>query len=109
VLKTFFLLMALHPKIQRRARQEIDAVLGVGGMATHNDRSSLPYVDAMIKEITRWGPVAPLGMPDPTKLNRGYGVDGLSFLLPGLSHCVTRDDYYDGYLIPKDSRVIGNI
>lgn len=57
---TFFLIMALHPEIQERAREEIDRVLG-GNMARHEDRTSLPYVNAMIKEIMRWGPVAPLG------------------------------------------------
>jgi cytochrome P450 len=57
---TFFLLMARHPEIQERAREEIDSVLG-GNMATHDDCSSMPYVNAMIKEILRWGPVAPLG------------------------------------------------
>ncbi|KAF5363575.1 hypothetical protein D9756_000137 [Leucocoprinus leucothites] len=60
IITTFFFLMARHPEIQARARQEIDLVLG-GNMATHDDQPSLPYVNAMIKEIMRWGPVIPLG------------------------------------------------
>ncbi|KAF5363577.1 hypothetical protein D9756_000139 [Leucocoprinus leucothites] len=86
VMTTFFLLMARHPDIQEQARKEIDSVLG-GDMATHNDRTSLPYVNAMIKEVLRWGPVAPLGVP----------------------HQVTQDDYYNGYLIPKNTRIVANI
>lgn len=58
--------MALHPDVQNRAREEIDRVLG-GNMVTHEDRPSLPYVNAMIKEIMRWGPVAPLGQPHHMK------------------------------------------
>jgi cytochrome P450 len=60
VMVTFFFLMTHHSEIQERAREEIDSVLG-GNMATHDDRPSLPYVNAMIKEILRWGPVVPLG------------------------------------------------
>jgi hypothetical protein len=60
IMTTFFYLMACHPDIQQRARDEIDSVLG-GEMAIHQHRSSLPYVNAMIKEIMRWGPVVPLG------------------------------------------------
>ncbi|KAJ3561807.1 hypothetical protein NP233_g9969 [Leucocoprinus birnbaumii] len=86
VMTTFFLLMARHPEIQQRAREEVDTVLG-GNMATHSDQASLPYINAVIKEVLRWGPVVPLGIP----------------------HQVTEDDFYDGYLIPKDTRIISNI
>jgi cytochrome P450 len=60
---TFFFLMARHPKSQERAREEIDSVLG-GNIATHDDRSSMPYMNALIKEVMRSGPVAPLGEPN---------------------------------------------
>jgi cytochrome P450 len=52
--------MALHPEVQERAREEIDRVVG-DRMATHQDKASLPYVNAVIKETTRWGCIAPLG------------------------------------------------
>ena len=61
ILTTFFFLMARHPGAQERARKEIDQVLQ-GDMVTHEHQASLPYVKAMIKEVMRWGPVAPLGM-----------------------------------------------
>ena len=60
VMTTFFLLMTLHPDIQKRAQKEVDRVMG-GTMVTPDDTSSLPLVNAVIKEIKRWGPVAPLG------------------------------------------------
>ncbi|KAF9448958.1 cytochrome P450 [Macrolepiota fuliginosa MF-IS2] len=86
ILTTFFFLMALHPSIQKCAREEIDRVLG-SNVVAHEDRPSLPYVNAMIKEIMRWGPVAPLAIP----------------------HQVIEDDYFDGYYIPKGARVMANV
>ena len=62
VLTTFFLLMALYPDVQKAARAEIDGVAGVGGMVALQDRATMPYVNALIKEIMRWGPVAPICM-----------------------------------------------
>lgn len=53
--------MTLHPIIQAQAQEEIDPVVGVGRLPTLTDRDSLPYVDALIKEVYRWNPVLPLG------------------------------------------------
>lgn len=52
--------MALHPVVQERAQEEISLVVG-DRLATPHDMLSLPYVNAVIKETTRWGCVAPLG------------------------------------------------
>jgi len=84
---TFFLLMSLHPDIQKKAQAEIDQVVGRHRLPNLDDRSSLPYVNAVIKEILRYAPVAPLG----------------------LRHRVIEDDVYEGYLIPKGTIVIANI
>ncbi|KAH9022460.1 cytochrome P450, partial [Lactarius hengduanensis] len=46
-LQTFFLAMALYPEVQHAAHAEIDA-------------DKLPYVSAVLKEVLRWHPVAPL-------------------------------------------------
>lgn len=83
---TFFLLMALYPDVQKRAREEIDRIVG-DNMVSHRNKMSMPYVNAMITEIIRWGPAVPLALP----------------------HSVTQDDYHNGYFIPKDSKVIANV
>jgi cytochrome P450 len=60
---TFFLAMALHPDIMRKAQYELDAVTGRDRLPTFEDRPRLPFVDAVCKEVSRWRPVIPLGMP----------------------------------------------
>ncbi|KAF8884181.1 cytochrome P450 [Infundibulicybe gibba] len=84
--QTFFLAMAMHPEVQRKAQAEIDAVIGPGRLPEFADRESLPYVNALIKETMRWNNVLPLS----------------------IVHASTEDDEYDGYFIPKGAIVIGN-
>jgi cytochrome P450 len=67
-LRTFFLAMVLHPDAQRRAQMEIDNVVGTDRLPDFRDEKSLPYVSALIKEVLRWHPVAPIGTPLPHSL-----------------------------------------
>ena len=55
------LALANHPEVQRKAQQELDAVVGSDRLPTIADRSSLPYVHAIVKELGRWYNAAPLG------------------------------------------------
>lgn len=84
---TFFLAMALNPEVQQKAQDEIDRVIGTSQLPTLADRDRLPYVNAVVKEVFRWHPVVPMGIP----------------------HMSTADDMYDGYYIPKGSLLMPNI
>lgn len=84
---TFFLAMTLYPEVQKRAQQELDAVLGAGRLPTLDDREQLPYTRALVSEVFRWNPIGPLGVP----------------------HVSTEDDEYRGYFLPKGSIFIANI
>jgi cytochrome P450 len=53
--------MVLHPDAQRKAQMEIDNVVGVDRLPNFGDEMSLPYVSALVKEVMRWHPVAPIG------------------------------------------------
>ncbi|KAH9898437.1 cytochrome P450 [Cubamyces lactineus] len=86
-LQTFFLAMALHPDVQRKAQAELDAVVGLMRLPDFEDQRSLPYIEAIVKECLRWQNVFTLGLP----------------------HRLMQDDEYDGYYIPKGSIVLGNI
>ncbi|OQE44817.1 hypothetical protein PENCOP_c002G06270 [Penicillium coprophilum] len=86
VLSTFFLVMAQFPDVQRHAQAELDLVVG-SRLPTMNDRPNLPYADALMKEVMRWHPVAPLGVP----------------------HMSTEEDEYCGYRIPKGAVLVPNI
>ncbi|KIM35566.1 hypothetical protein M413DRAFT_79273 [Hebeloma cylindrosporum] len=84
-LGTFFLAMVCYPEVQKKAQKELDEVLN-GRLPEHDDIASLPYLSALVKEIYRWKPVTPLGVP----------------------HLTISDDLYNGYHIPANSIVIPN-
>ena len=60
-LMVFVLAMVLYPDVQRRAQAEIELVIGRDQLPTFEDRASLPYIDAVLRETLRWEPVVPLG------------------------------------------------
>ena len=53
--------MALYPEVQKKAQAEIDSVIGPNRLPNFEDRPSLPYINAIIKESMRWHVPAPLG------------------------------------------------
>ncbi|KAF9223646.1 cytochrome P450 [Gyrodon lividus] len=87
-LSIFILAMLLNPDVQKCAQAEIDSVIGsdLTRLPVWEDRSSLPYIDAVIKETLRWHPVAPLGIP----------------------HATVDEDVYEGYYIPKGATILVN-
>ena len=79
--------MIAYPETQSRAHAELDAVVGRERLPTFADYQHLPYVRAMVKEVLRWRPVDPLGVP----------------------HRSTEDDWYEGMFIPKGTICIPNV
>lgn len=65
--------------VQKRAQEDIDKVVGSDRLPSLADRPSLPYLDAMLREILRWRPVVPQSLPRAT----------------------LADDVYNGFYIPK--------
>ncbi|THC96012.1 hypothetical protein EYZ11_004511 [Aspergillus tanneri] len=57
---SFFLAMMLYPEAQKRAQAEIDSIVGTDRLPDYEDRDNLPYVNALVKELLRWHPVAPM-------------------------------------------------
>ncbi|KAF4621791.1 hypothetical protein D9613_012201 [Agrocybe pediades] len=83
----FMLAMAIYPETIRKAHEELDRVVGRERAPSFSDLEDLPYIQAMVKEILRWKPVAPIAMP----------------------RMIEEDDVYEGYLIPKGTMVIPNV
>lgn len=79
--------MMVFPEVQRKAQEEIDRVVGSDRLPGFEDREDLPYIDALVKEVLRWHPVAPMGLP----------------------HQTTADDIYEGHFIPKGAMLMPNI
>ena len=59
-MQALFLAMALYPEVQKKTQAEIDAAVGPHRLPDFGDRPSLPYVNAIVKELVRWHLVLPL-------------------------------------------------
>ncbi|XP_055353573.1 vitamin D(3) 25-hydroxylase-like [Paramacrobiotus metropolitanus] len=57
------LLMIIHPDVQQKVHEEIDAKIGRNEPIRMEHRSLLHYTDAVTLEIQRFATVAPLGVP----------------------------------------------
>jgi hypothetical protein len=99
VLQTFLLAMMLYPDIQARARAEIDRIVRHDQMPCLDDRTSLPYLEAILHEVLRWYPAAPLGWSAVV-----YFVFACLTTCTGAPHVASNDDVYGGYFIPKGSK-----
>jgi cytochrome P450 len=60
-LHTFLLAMVLHPLWLKKVQDEIDAVCGGERAPEMADYARLPLLRAVVKEVLRWRPAAPLG------------------------------------------------
>lgn len=78
--------MVMYPDAQKKAQHELDVVVGPDRLPDFSDRDSLPYINAVVKEIIRWHTVVPLGV----------------------SHRVADEDEYKGYRIPAGTVLVPN-
>ncbi|XP_014665425.1 PREDICTED: cytochrome P450 2F2-like [Priapulus caudatus] len=76
-----------HKSIQKKVQAELEEVIGSGRLPRFQDRKNLPYTEATIMEVQRFGPVVPLG----------------------IVHCNTEHTSLRGYEIPKHAVVFANI
>ena len=52
-LSSFVLAIILHPDVQSKGQQELDLVIGSARLPDFQDRNSLPYITAIVKEVLR--------------------------------------------------------
>ncbi|KAF8267197.1 cytochrome P450 [Lactarius quietus] len=83
----WLLAMLAFPEVQVRAHAELDEVVGRTRVPTFADLPSLPYIRAMVKEVLRWSPPLPFGIP----------------------HASSADDWYKGMFIPKGTIILPNM
>uniref|UniRef100_A0A8D0ZB15 unspecific monooxygenase n=1 Tax=Sus scrofa TaxID=9823 RepID=A0A8D0ZB15_PIG len=73
------LLLLKHPDVTAKVQKEIDSVIERHRSPCMQDRSRMPYTDAVVHEIQRYIDLVPISVP----------------------HAVTRDIKFRNYLIPK--------
>ncbi|XP_030074571.1 cytochrome P450 2F2 isoform X1 [Microcaecilia unicolor] len=79
-----FLILMKYPEIAEKMQKEIDSVVGRDRSPSLDDRSQMPFIEAVINEIMRFADVIPLSLP----------------------HLVSKDISFRGYRIPKGTFVI---
>uniref|UniRef100_A0A2K6ATG0 Cytochrome P450 family 2 subfamily C member 8 n=1 Tax=Macaca nemestrina TaxID=9545 RepID=A0A2K6ATG0_MACNE len=78
------LLLLKHPEVTAKVQEEIDHVIGRHRSPCMQDRSHMPYTDAVVHEIQRYIDLVPTGVP----------------------HAVTTDIKFRNYLIPKGTIIM---
>ncbi|GAP91097.2 putative cytochrome P450 [Rosellinia necatrix] len=81
-IQSFLLAMLHYPAWQRRLQDEVDRECA-GACPLWEDRERLPLLRAVVKEVIRWRPPVPTGIP----------------------HAVEKDDVYNGYFIPAGATI----
>ncbi|XP_068817334.1 cytochrome P450 2C9-like isoform X2 [Capricornis sumatraensis] len=78
------LLLLKHPEVTAKVQEEIDHVIGRHRSPCMQDRSHMPYTDAVVHEIQRYIDLVPSSLP----------------------HMVTHDIEFRNYIIPKGTGVL---
>ncbi|XP_004621912.2 cytochrome P450 2C27-like isoform X4 [Sorex araneus] len=86
-LKYALLLLLKHPDVTAKAREEIERVIGRHRSPCMQDRSNMPYMDALVHEVQRFIDIAPNGVP----------------------HAVTRDVKFRNYFIPNGTTILTSL
>ncbi|KAK4225066.1 putative cytochrome P450 E-class, group I [Podospora fimiseda] len=81
-IQSYILAMCHYPEAQKALQKEIDEACE-GKCPQWEDREKLPMLRAVVKEVIRWRPPVPTGIP----------------------HATEKDDVYNGYFIPKGATI----
>ncbi|KAK0480355.1 cytochrome P450 [Armillaria novae-zelandiae] len=104
-LNEFVLAMVLYPEVYRKAQAEIDTVIGDSRLPSFEDMDSLPYLDAITREIHRH---VSFILSIPSLLNDPSHRWGAGFTL-SIPHKLIQDDAYEGHLLPNGALVLPNV
>ncbi|XP_068082183.1 probable cytochrome P450 304a1 [Anabrus simplex] len=79
--------MMHYPEVCRKVQMELDSVVGRNKLPTLDDRPSLPYTEATLREAMRRTTLTPISVP----------------------HRAIKDTYLKGYFVPKNTVMITHL
>ncbi|XP_066452112.1 cytochrome P450 2K6-like isoform X1 [Eleutherodactylus coqui] len=114
-LRWALLLMMKYPEIQRKVQSEIEKVIGSAEPQVIH-RKQMPYTDAVIHEIQRFGNIIPANVPHATTQDvnfRGYLLPKGTFVIPLLTsvlydkdHFVKADEFYPEHFLDSSGNFV---
>ncbi|KAM4042283.1 cytochrome P450 2K1-like isoform 1-T1 [Anomaloglossus baeobatrachus] len=109
------LLMMKYPEIQKKVQSEIEKVIGSAEPQVSH-RKDMPYTDAVIHEIQRFGNIVPSNLPHATTQDvnfRGYLLPKGTHVIPLLTsvlydkdHFVKADEFYPGHFLDSKGNFV---
>ncbi|KAM9831321.1 cytochrome P450 2J6-like [Neosynchiropus ocellatus] len=105
-----------HPEIQKKVQAEIDQVIGQNRLPSMSDRPNMPYTDAVIHEIQRFGNIVPLNILRSSRKDTmlgSYFIPKGTTLLPMLTSVLfdkneweTPDSFNPGHFLDSHGRFV---
>ncbi|CAK5274028.1 unnamed protein product, partial [Mycena citricolor] len=103
IMQDFILFLSSHLQVQKKAQEEMDAVVGLEQPPTWDDLEKLPYLQAFLDECMRFRPIGPLALPHA--MAEDDTVSHNLVLLGGKLNSWQ----FNGMLFPKDAIVFINL
>ncbi|XP_013797251.2 cytochrome P450 2J6-like [Apteryx mantelli] len=115
-LRWALLYMVAYPDIQEKVQKELDAVLGPSHLICYEDRKKLPYTNAVIHEIMRYGNIVLITIPRQAVKNTtvlGYQLPKGTLIIPNLDSALFDPKYWEtphqfnpGHFLDKDGNFV---
>jgi len=90
-------ILSCHPDVQEKVQKEIDAVCGKGLDVKWDQKKSLPYTTAVMKEIQRFADIAPTGLLHKTVCDTeiaGYNLPANTLVMANYNACHRSSKYW---------------